>query len=81
MHITDEKIAELIESKISKKDLKVLIKHTSKCNDCFELVSESVDSYQNLKYKNPPSPKQEIILKAEKFVSTEGSDMRDFNIT
>ena len=53
MHLSDEKIAQLIEDRINKAERDECLKHISGCAECFEVYTESIKSLEKEKIKRP----------------------------
>jgi ferric-dicitrate binding protein FerR (iron transport regulator) len=47
MHLSDEKIAKLIDGKISKKERLEYLSHISECHECFEVYTDSLRTLEN----------------------------------
>jgi transmembrane sensor len=47
MHLSDEKIAKLVDGKIGEEEREVFLKHISECNECFEVYSASLKSLES----------------------------------
>lgn len=80
MHISDEKIAELIDGKISKDDLELLLAHAAKCNECFELIAESIRTYKDYQVESLPQLSDEAVKKAEELVRFEEDKVKGRNL-
>ena len=82
MHITDEKISELITGKLSGKDLASVISHAADCSECSNLIAASVSTYENINNLETPELKRDVLKRAEALVVTlpeEGSNKSFFN--
>ncbi len=70
MHITDEKISELIVGKLSGKDLDSVISHAADCSECSNLIAASVSTYENINNLKVPELKKDVLKRAESLVVT-----------
>ena len=47
MHLSDEKIAKLVDGKIGEEEREVYLNHISECSECFEVYTASLKSLEN----------------------------------